>query len=93
MKHQNFRILFAILFLSLYTATLFSDEPSRGLKFSKKESLEARGLSVLLFHNYYPDGKQGGIEIIQHGLRIATNGDLRLEQLPQFVNSDYFKKI
>ena len=37
---------------------------------------------MLVFHNYYPEGKQGGLEIIQHGERIATNGDLRLEPAP-----------
>ena len=37
---------------------------------------------MLVFQNFYPEGKQGGIEIIQHGERIATNGDLRLEPTP-----------
>jgi hypothetical protein len=43
---------------------------------------EAPGLSALVFHNSYPQGKQGGIEVIQHGERVATNGDLRLEPTP-----------
>jgi len=43
---------------------------------------EAPGLAALVFHNSYPEGKQGGLEIIQHGERIATNGDLRLEPAP-----------
>jgi hypothetical protein len=43
------------------------------------EYLETPGLSVLCFHNFYPVGKQGGIELIHHGERIATNGFLRLE--------------
>ena len=46
------------------------------------EYFEAPGLSVLVFHDIYPEGKQGGLEIIQHGERIATNGDLRLEPTP-----------
>jgi len=46
------------------------------------EYFEAPGLSALIFHNAYPEGKQGGIEIIQHGERVATNGDLRLEPTP-----------
>ena len=44
-----------------------------------QEYLEKPGLSVLAFHDYYPGGKQGGIEIIQHGERIATNGFIRLQ--------------
>lgn len=51
-------------------------------KLNALEYFEAPGLSVLIFHNAYPEGKQGGIEIIQHGERIATNGDLRLEPTP-----------
>ena len=37
------------------------------------EYLETPGINVLVFHNSYPVGKQGGIEIIQHGERVATN--------------------
>ena len=46
-----------------------------------KEYLEEPGLSVLVFHDFYPNGKQGGIEIIQHGERIASNGFIRLERV------------
>ena len=45
--------------------------------------LEAPGLSVLVFHNSYPEGKQGGVGIIQHGERTATCGDLRWEDVPE----------
>ncbi len=48
---------------------------------NKLEYLEKPGLSVLVFHDFYPVGKQGGIEIIQHGQRIATNGFIRMEQV------------
>ena len=34
--------------------------------------------SFLAFHNAYPEGKQGGIEIIHHDERIASNGMLRV---------------
>ncbi|MGC9468253.1 MAG: glycoside hydrolase family 9 protein [Anaerolineae bacterium] len=43
---------------------------------------EAPGLSALFFHNGYPEGKQGGIEVIQHGERTLTCGDLRLATAP-----------
>lgn len=45
---------------------------------SEKEYLEKPGLVVLAFHDFYPVGKQGGIEIIQHGERIATNGFIKM---------------
>ncbi len=51
-------------------------------KLNALEYFEAPGLAALVFHNAYPEGKQGGIEIIQHGERVATNGDLRLEPTP-----------
>ena len=51
-------------------------------KVNELEYFQAPGLSMLVFHNHYPEGKQGGLEIIQHGERIATNGDLRLEPAP-----------
>lgn len=44
--------------------------------------LDSPEASLLIFHNAYPEGKQGGLEVIQHGERVATNGDLRLEAAP-----------
>ena len=32
--------------------------------------------------DYYPEGHQGGVALIQNGLRVATNGDLRLSPTP-----------
>ena len=56
--------------------------PAPGWTLNAQEYFEKPGLSVLVFHNYYPEGKQGGIEIIQHGERIAAVGDVRLEATP-----------
>ena len=47
----------------------------------------ARGLDVLVFSNRYndlfSDSKISGIEIIHHGVRTATNGDVRLRPTPE----------
>jgi len=43
------------------------------------EYLEAPGLSAMVFHDIYPDGRQSGIVLTQHGERVATRGDLRLD--------------
>ena len=51
-------------------------------KLNDLEYFEAPGLSTLVFHETYPEGKQGGIEIIQHGERVAACGDVRLEPAP-----------
>lgn len=45
-------------------------------------TLSAPGLSVLIYHNTYPEGKQGGVELIQHDVRTLTCGDLRLATMP-----------
>ena len=57
-------------------------KPSAGWILNDEEYFERPGVSVLVFHDTYPEGKQGGIEIIQHGERVAAVGDLRLEPAP-----------
>ena len=59
-----------------------SPKPASGWVLNEQEYFEKPGLSVLIFHDYYPEGKQGGIEIIQHDERIAALGDMRLESAP-----------
>jgi len=49
-----------------------------GWVLNEQEYFVRPGLDVLVFHNIYPEGKQGGIELIQHGERIASVGDVRL---------------
>ena len=57
------------------------------LRLNDQDYLETQGLSVLLFHNAYHgvfgDEKMSGVEIILHGERIATNGDVRLSPTPE----------
>jgi hypothetical protein len=55
---------------------------SEQLKLNELEYLEMTGLNVMLAHDFYPEGHQGGVSIIQNGLRVATNGDIRLEPTP-----------
>ncbi|MFW5688182.1 MAG: glycoside hydrolase family 9 protein [Spirochaetota bacterium] len=52
------------------------------LHLNELEYLEMPGLNVMLAHDYYPDGHQGGVSIVQHGRRVATNGDIRLDRAP-----------
>jgi endoglucanase len=52
------------------------------LKLNEQEYLEMPGLNVMLAHDFYPEGHQGGVGIIQNGQRVATNGDLRLSPTP-----------
>ena len=46
---------------------------------NEQEYLESKNLSVLVYHNIYPVGMQGGIEIIQHNRRTATNGNVSVD--------------
>ncbi len=42
----------------------------------------AGGTDVMAFSDFYPEGHQGGVCVIMNGMRIATNGDIRLEATP-----------
>ena len=53
-----------------------------GLKIGEGSYFEMPGLNVLVYNNTFTEGHQGGVEIIQHGVRVATNGELRLSPSP-----------
>src|SRR6218665_3394986 len=52
------------------------------LEINDKDYFEMQGLNVTVFSDIYPDGHQAGVTVIQHGSRVAANGDLRLEISP-----------
>ncbi|WP_205412267.1 glycoside hydrolase family 9 protein [Sphingomonas crusticola] len=52
------------------------------LKLNEQGYFAEPGLNVMSFSDYYPDGHQTGVTIVQHGVRVAANGDLRLEASP-----------
>ena len=56
--------------------------PAEHLVLNDRGYFEMTGLNVMLASDYYAEGHQGGVGIIQNGLRTATNGDLRLEPTP-----------
>lgn len=57
--------------------------PARAdLELNDKEYFETPGLNVIVFSDIYPEGHQTGVTIVQHGVRVAANGDLRLEASP-----------
>ncbi|WP_082191569.1 glycoside hydrolase family 9 protein [Cellvibrio sp. pealriver] len=55
---------------------------ANGLALNDKDYFEMQGLNVTVFSDIYPDGHQTGVTVIQHGSRVAANGDLRLEISP-----------
>ncbi|MBP5506660.1 MAG: glycoside hydrolase family 9 protein [Prevotella sp.] len=42
----------------------------------------SKGVDVMAFSDFYPEGHQGGVCVIMNGQRVATNGDIRLEATP-----------
>ena len=60
---------------------------SDSIHLNDKDYFEARGVNILVFSNWYnglfDDSKMSGIELIHHGVRTATNGDVRLNATPE----------
>jgi endoglucanase len=52
------------------------------LKINESGYYETQSLNVMLFDDYYPEGHQTGLTIIQFGTRVAANGDVRFEPTP-----------
>jgi len=48
------------------------------INLNEKEYFEAPGFSLLIFHNNYQVGHQGGLQMIQNGERLLDSGDLFL---------------
>jgi len=67
----------------LFPATLQAQD----LRLSEQEYFEARGAEVLVFAGkpggLFNDAKTGGVELVHHGERTATNGDVRLNRTPE----------
>ena len=52
------------------------------LQINDKGYFAEPGLNVMVFQDYYPDGHQTGVTVVQHGTRVAANGDFRLDPSP-----------
>ncbi len=69
-----------LIITSLLLSSALSAAPN--LKLNDLDYFETQGLNVTVFADIYPDGHQTGVTVIQHGLRVAANGDIRLEASP-----------
>ncbi|MCJ7446979.1 MAG: glycoside hydrolase family 9 protein [Bacteroidales bacterium] len=69
-----------ILFMLVTTINAFAQQT--GFRLNDQEYFENGGVNIMAFQDIYPEGHQGGVSIIMHGMRIATNGDLRLDETP-----------
>ncbi len=81
---RNFRLLFAALFLFFSFAKSFAQSTgsANGLIIDDNGYYSMQGLNVMVFDDFYPEGHQGGITIVQFGERAAANGDVRIDPTP-----------
>jgi hypothetical protein len=85
MKSKYGVLFYVSIFLTVLSAQFsFAQQTpdTTRLAINKLEYLDMPGLNVMLAHDYYPGGHQSGISIIQNGVRVASNGDVRLEPTP-----------
>ena len=58
-----------------------SNQPLQ-LQINDEGYYELQSLNVMVFDDFYPEGHQGGLTIVQFGKRVAANGDVRIEPTP-----------
>jgi endoglucanase len=73
--------------LAAFAGFAFTNAVAQNFTLNEREYFSTRGLDVLVFSNTYDgnfsDSKIAGIELIHHGVRTATNGDVRLSPTPE----------
>lgn len=70
---------YATLLLMLPIGTVGAAD---GFKLNDQGYFERPGINVMVGQDYYPEGHQGGLSILMHDERVASNGDVRLEPAP-----------
>ena len=70
------KTIIAVIAMSIVTAQ------AQTFQLNADGYFNAGGTDVMAFSDFYPEGHQGGVCVIMNGLRIATNGDIRLEATP-----------
>lgn len=73
--------IFKIILIWTLTNSLFS-KPVERLRLTDQGYFELPGFNVMVFDDFYPEGHQGGVTLIQNGTRLAANGDVRLSVTP-----------
>ena len=65
------------ILLSYLAFLAFNVAAQEQLKLNDQGYFQTHGLDVTVFSDYYPDGHQSGVTIIQHGNRLAARLILR----------------
>ena len=72
-----------IFFLSGFCSLMiFTSMRAQEFKLGASGYFRNKGVEVMAYDDIYPEGHQGGVSLIMHGNRVATNGDIRLEPTP-----------
>ena len=75
------------LFLATCSSLAVAGAQAQTLRVSPDQTLETQGLSVIVEQNQFSpiffDEKNAGIQIVLHGERIATDGEIRLNPTPE----------
>jgi len=82
LKKSLLQVFFTLICLSIIDLSAFSQSANDKLVIGKEGYFEMPGLNVLVYNNTFAEGHQTGVEIIQHGNRVATCGELRLSPSP-----------
>ena len=82
LKNLQFKHLFPFLLIFLFRVNSSLLAGNDELTIGEGGYFEMPGLNVLVYNNTFAEGHQSGVEIIMHGNRVATNGDLRLSPSP-----------
>lgn len=87
METVKTKLPFLILFLSICILSIHQPANGQKLAIGENEYFEDHGVNVFVFSNkpggMFFDAKTSGIEIIHHGERTATNGDVRFLNTPE----------
>src|ERR1700753_1023896 len=79
------RIKVCLLLVLASSSNLFGADFA--MKVTEKNYLDTQGFSVFLYdstyHPVFVDQKNTAMEMILHGQRIATNGDVRMRPTPE----------
>ncbi len=72
---------------ALFCLSTLSAFGQQQLKLNDSEYFERQGINILVFNNSFNGGfndeKNSGIELIQHGVRVAQGGAVRLSNAPE----------
>ncbi len=78
-----FTCLYLLIFVLNFSIELFGQQKlSDTLQINDEGYYSMQGLNVMVFDDFYPEGHQGGLTIVQFGKRVAANGDVRIDPTP-----------